>query len=43
MKIDKKSRGGVIEMCLPEAIGKIYRINGKYALKIDDKIIKDIF
>ena len=43
MKIDKKSRGGVIEMCLPEAIGKIYRIDGKYALKIDDKIIRDIF
>ena len=43
MRIDKKSRGGVIEMCLPEAIGKIYRIDGKYALKIDDMAIREIF
>ncbi len=43
MKIDKKSRGGVIEMCLPEAIGKIYKIDGKYSLKIDDKIIREVF
>ena len=42
MKIDKKSRGGVIEMSLPESIGKIYRIDGKYAVKIDDEIIKQI-
>lgn len=43
MKIDKKSRGGVIEMCLPEAIGKIYRIDGKYSLKIDDTAIREVF
>jgi len=43
MKIDKKSRGGVIEMSLPEAIGKICRIDGKYALKIDDEIIRAVF
>lgn len=43
MKIDKKSRAGVIEMSLPEAIGKIYRIDGKYAVKIDDEIIREVF
>ena len=42
MKIDKKSRGGIIEMSLPEAIGKIYQIDGKYAVKIDDEIIAGI-
>jgi len=43
MKIDKKSRAGVIEMSLPEAIGKIYSIDGKYSLKIDDETIREVF
>ena len=43
MKIDKKSRGGVIEMSLPESIGRMYQIDGKYAVKIDDEIIREIF
>ena len=42
MKIDKKSRGGTIEMSLPEAIGKIYSLDGKYSLKIEDKIIREV-
>ena len=43
MKIDKKSRAGVIEMSLPEAIGRIYSIDGKYSLKIDDETIREVF
>ncbi len=40
MKIDKKSRGGHIQMALPSAIGKMSRKNEEYSIRIDGAVIK---
>jgi 3-dehydroquinate synthase len=42
MKLDKKSRGGRIEMVLPAAIGRMADINGSYGLKIEESLLRDI-
>ena len=41
MKLDKKSRGGKIEMVLPETIGRMAEIDGSYGLKTDESLIRD--
>jgi 3-dehydroquinate synthetase len=41
MKLDKKSRGGKIEMVLPETIGRMAEIGGSYGLKTDESLIRD--
>jgi 3-dehydroquinate synthase len=41
MKLDKKSRGGKIEMALPETIGRMAEIGGSYGLKTDESLIRD--
>lgn len=43
MKIDKKSRGGHIQMVLPSAIGKMSRKDEEYSIKIDGAAIKNLF
>jgi 3-dehydroquinate synthase len=42
MKLDKKSRGGKIEMVLPQAMGRMAEIKGSYGLKIEESLIGDI-
>ncbi len=41
MKLDKKSRGGKIEMALPESIGRMAETNGSYGIKTDEPLIRD--
>lgn len=40
MKLDKKSRGGHIEMVLPNRIGDMATIDNSYGIKIEESIIK---
>jgi 3-dehydroquinate synthase len=42
MKLDKKSRGGRIEMALPAAMGRMAEIKGSYGLKIEEPLLRDI-
>jgi 3-dehydroquinate synthase len=39
MKLDKKSRGGKIEMALPRTVGSMAEIDGSYGIKIEDSLI----
>jgi len=39
MKLDKKARGGEIEMTLPIKIGEMSSINGNYGIKVDENFI----
>jgi 3-dehydroquinate synthase len=39
MKLDKKSRGGKIEMALPRTVGSMVEIDGSYGIKIEDSLI----
>jgi 3-dehydroquinate synthase len=41
MKLDKKARGGKIEMALPASIGRMADADGSYGLKIEESIILD--
>ena len=41
MKLDKKSRGGRIEMVLPETLGRMAEIDGGHGIKIDEALIRD--
>jgi 3-dehydroquinate synthetase len=41
MKLDKKARGGKIEMALPASIGRMADAGGSYGLKIEESIILD--
>jgi 3-dehydroquinate synthase len=43
MKLDKKARGGKIEMVLPRRIGEMAKINGSYGIKIEEGIMFHIF
>jgi 3-dehydroquinate synthase len=40
MKLDKKSRGGSIEMVLPDKIGGMAKDGGSYGIKIEESIIE---
>ena len=42
MKLDKKSRGGQIEMVLPLGIGKMAQINGSYGFRIEESLISRV-
>lgn len=42
MKLDKKSRGGSIEMALPSAIGKMLRSENGYGIRIDEALIHQV-
>lgn len=42
MKLDKKSRGGSIEMVLPKKIGEMASVDGGYGIKIDESIIRKV-
>ncbi|MEM4658508.1 MAG: 3-dehydroquinate synthase [Candidatus Methanosuratincola sp.] len=39
MRLDKKARGGGIEMVFPRAIGEMATDNGRYGIKVDEKSI----
>jgi len=39
MKLDKKARGGEIEMTLPIKIGEMSSLNGNYGIKVDKNLI----
>jgi len=39
MKLDKKARGGEIEMTLPIKIGEMSSLNGNYGIKVDENLI----
>lgn len=39
MKLDKKSRGGRIEMALPRRIGRMAERDGNYGLSVDESLI----
>lgn len=41
MKLDKKSRGGHIEMVLPAKIGEMSQSDGKFGIKIEEGLIYD--
>lgn len=41
MKLDKKARGGKIEMALPKSIGSMAEADGAYGLKIDESLIRE--
>lgn len=41
MKLDKKSRGGKIEMVLPRTMGSMAESDGSYGIKIEDSLITD--
>lgn len=41
MKLDKKARGGKIEMALPGSLGRMAEIDGGYGLKIDESLIRE--
>lgn len=42
MKLDKKSRGGHIEMVLPNKIGDMATIDGGYGIKIEEAVIEKV-
>jgi 3-dehydroquinate synthase len=42
MKLDKKSRGGSIEMVLPEKIGSMVTIDKSYGIKINETVINSV-
>lgn len=42
MKLDKKARGGNIEMVLPDKIGNMAIQNEGYGIKIDDEVIRSV-
>lgn len=42
MKLDKKSRGGSIEMVLPNSIGEMTMVDGEYGIKIEDPLLEKI-
>ncbi len=42
MKLDKKSRGGQIEMVLPAGIGRMAQKNGSYGLRIEESLISKV-
>jgi 3-dehydroquinate synthase len=42
MKLDKKSRGGRIEMALPTKLGEMADIDGSYGIKVDERSISQI-
>ena len=42
MKLDKKTRGGNIEMVLPRKIGEMSEIIGQYGNKIEEKLILNV-
>ncbi len=42
MKLDKKSRGGQIEMALPSRIGEMADKEGSYGLRVDEHLIAEV-
>lgn len=42
MKLDKKARGGKIEMALPRKIGEMVEIDGSYGIKVEEELILHI-
>jgi len=42
MKLDKKSRGGRIEMALPGRIGRMVEIEGSYGIRVDEPLIAQV-
>ncbi|MEQ9618538.1 MAG: 3-dehydroquinate synthase [Deltaproteobacteria bacterium] len=42
MRLDKKSRGGHIEMALPGGLGRMAQIEGNYGIRIEDSAIRDL-
>lgn len=42
MKLDKKTRQGIIEFALPSKIGTMHRVNGQYGIRVDEKIINSV-
>ena len=42
MKLDKKARGGDIEMALPRKIGEMAEIDRSYGIKVEEKLIRRI-
>jgi len=43
MKLDKKARGGEVEMVLPKKLGEMAEVNGSYGIKVDEELILRIF
>ncbi len=39
MRLDKKARGGKIEMTLPRRIGEMAEIGGNYGIRVEEKLI----
>ncbi len=42
MKLDKKARGGIIEMVLPQSIGEMVTVNDVYGITIDENLVEKI-
>jgi 3-dehydroquinate synthase len=42
MKLDKKSRGGRIEMALPGGIGRMAEMDGSYGIRVDEPLIVQV-
>ena len=42
MKLDKKARGGNIEMVLPKSIGEMATVDGGYGIKIDETLVEKV-
>lgn len=42
MKLDKKARGGHIEMALPAMLGRMAQIDGAYGIRVEDSYIRDL-
>lgn len=42
MKLDKKARGGKIEMALPKKIGEMAEISGSYGIRVEERVIFDV-
>jgi 3-dehydroquinate synthetase len=40
MKLDKKVRGGKIEMVLPRKIGEMAEISGSYGIRVEEELIE---
>ncbi len=43
MKLDKKVRGGEIEMVLPKKLGEMTESGGSYGIKVDEELILRLF
>ncbi len=43
MKIDKKARRGMMELSLPERIGKMRKIDGSYGIRVDERAVGTAF